>query len=242
MCTLTYLCNSQGYELLFNRDEQRSRSLAYPPKLDTNLGAIYPIDAQANGTWLAVSQSGLSLAILNYYQADKALLGASNSGLKQPHFISRGQLILGLLRDPQSCIRALLRYDLSQYRPFVLVHFPADLSARKGQVSVFSWDGFALKNQAPELPITSSSVDIEQVVCAREQAFNRIVDKQEPQLNHLKRFHFSRQNLGHQSVNMSRPDACTVSISHISVNRENVGFRYFDNMTKTNHCVTSQRT
>ena len=242
MCTLTYHCNDQGYELLFNRDEQRSRSLALPPKLDTNLGAIYPIDAQANGTWLAVSQSGLSLAILNYYQADKALLNADNSGLRQNHFISRGELILGLLRDPQSSIPAILRQDLSCYRPFVLVHFPAHLTARKGQVSVLAWDGFELKNSPPVLPITSSSVDIEKVVASRIERYQNLVRDNDFHVNHLKRFHFSKQSEGHRSVNMSRKDACTVSISHISVKADTIGFNYFDNINKTNYCVTSKRT
>lgn len=242
MCTLTYHCNEQGYELLFNRDEQRSRSLAIPPSLDTNLGAIYPIDTQANGTWLAVSQSGLSLAILNYYQADKALLNADNSGLRQNHFISRGALILRLMADPQPAMHAILRYDLSCYRPFVLVLFPRGLSARKGQVSVLSWDGFELKQDKPILPITSSSVKIEQVVESRQQTYERLIGSREFELNHLKRFHFSKQSLGHCSVNMSRPDACTVSISYISVKPDTIGFSYFDNVTKTNHCVTSERT
>ena len=69
MCTLTYLLNDFGDELFFNRDEQRSRLPTIPPKFNQTRNAIYPVDPQGEGTWLAVNQQGLTLALLNYYQA-----------------------------------------------------------------------------------------------------------------------------------------------------------------------------
>ena len=69
MCTLTNLLNDIGYELFCNRDKQRSRLPAIPPKFNQARNAIYPVDPQGEGTWLAVNQQGLTLVLLNYYQA-----------------------------------------------------------------------------------------------------------------------------------------------------------------------------
>jgi hypothetical protein len=88
VCTLSYLLHSTGYELFFNRDEQHSRPLAIPPQFNSVHNAIYPVDPTGNGTWLAVSNKGLSLALLNYYQATTP---------QDKKRLSRGQLILSLL-------------------------------------------------------------------------------------------------------------------------------------------------
>ena len=104
MCTLTYLLNERGYELFFNRDEQRSRLLAEPPKLNKvnkSHGAIYPIDPQGGGTWIAVNEQGLSLALLNNYQAPLSNNDNHNKS------ISRGQLILSLLQIQGNVINAV---------------------------------------------------------------------------------------------------------------------------------------
>ena len=94
MCTLTYLLTEHGYEIYFNRDEQRARLLALPPQFNPSREAIYPIDANGQGTWLALTQSGLSLALLNNYQAPATPVDENS--------ISRGQLILSLLAKVKS--------------------------------------------------------------------------------------------------------------------------------------------
>ena len=86
-------CNSNLIEIrgevFFNRDEQRSRTQAIPVTLDSSRQALYPIDPQGQGTWIALAQSGASLCLLNNYQAQVLYTP------EQP--ISRGQVILTLL-------------------------------------------------------------------------------------------------------------------------------------------------
>ena len=69
MYTLSYLLTDIGYELFFNRDEQRSRLSAISPKFNQARSAIYPVNPQGENTWLAVNQQGLTLTLLNDYQA-----------------------------------------------------------------------------------------------------------------------------------------------------------------------------
>lgn len=219
MCTLTYRLTETGYELFFNRDEQRSRAKAYLPKLNADLHAIYPLDPIGKGTWLAVHQSGLSLALLNYYQVEKKLAGG--------HFISRGELILRLLKNPNSVIETLKSMDLQHYQPFQLCLFPADLRRNDNKLSCFQWDSFMLTEQQQTLPITSSGVDYAQVYQARKKQFTQLVSLNEPTTKQLLAFHQSQKKEGKLSVKMCREDAKTVSFSHLCIDDE-ITFNYVD--------------
>ena len=68
MCTLSFIPVEGGFHLLMNRDEQRSRITALPPRLHPcgNLRAIYPSE-QGGGTWIGVNEAGLCAALLNWY-------------------------------------------------------------------------------------------------------------------------------------------------------------------------------
>jgi len=231
MCTLTYLLTDNGYELFFNRDEQRSRLPAIPPKFNKAKSAIYPVDPQGEGTWLAVNQQGLTLALLNYYQAPFN---------NHSHIVSRGQLILSLLQIEGDLIEQLKIMDLHIYQPFQLCVFPDDLSLNNNNVRCFNWTGNELLSTDIGLPTTSSSIDLDEVYKKRKNRFNRIVDAHSPSSNQLKKFHFSTEIIGKHSVNMQRSDAQTVSISHIVVEHD-ISFNYFDNILKKEHSMTSKR-
>jgi hypothetical protein len=226
MCTLTYLLTEHGYELYFNRDEQRSRLLALAPQFDPNLEAIYPIDTNGQGTWLGVTQSGLSLALLNNYQAATKQVNENS--------VSRGQLILSLLANVKSMASKLdimvqlKTMDLSVYQPFVLCVFPADLTLSNVNIDVVKWGASKLTQGAIDLPITSSSVDFDEVFLKRQNKFAALVDKTHPQSEQLKAYHYSTEEQGKHSVQMSRDDARTVSVSHLSVGECLVAFEYFD--------------
>ena len=271
MCTLTYILHEQGCELFFNRDEQRSRPIALPPQrvniktVDNERGnvesnkqqlkpsqttnsatitATYPIDPTGKGTWLAVTEKGLSLALLNNYQA--AVHVATNASSK---LISRGQLILTLLQSNTPIEQQLNNMDLKQYNPFQLCIFPEGLTANKEAVRSLKWDGQSLSSPVFSLPITSSSVDFDNVVQKRRQKFEALVSKDIACNNtsaQHKTFHYSSDSAGKYSVNMRRDDAMTVSISHISVTSEGnnkinaspeVTFDYFDNVKKVMHYI-----
>ena len=234
MCTLTYLLNDNGYELFFNRDEQRSRVLATPPIINQTENAIYPIDPQGQGTWIAVNKKGLSLALLNYYQ------GSFNDN---KNIVSRGKLIVSLLdlcavsEGDGDIIKQFQMMDLGVYQPFQLCIFPEGLSINNQRVRCFKWTGSELNLSEADLPITSSSVDFIEVTQKRSQRFHSMVDKKKPLSHQHKDFHLSTEAIGKHAVNMQRADAKTVSISHISVNHK-VSFNYFDNVLKTDHNIS----
>jgi len=226
MCTLTYHLTEAGYELFFNRDEQRSRMQAIPPKVNSELNAIFPIDPIGQGTWLATHQSGLSLALLNYYQAEKKEVSG--------HFISRGEIILKLLAAPSRVVETLRSLPLDRYQAFQLVFFPSDLSLLSNQIHCFQWDGVTLHELQQTLPITSSSVDYPQVYQARKKQFEQIVSAELPHSEQFLAFHQSQQEEGKLSVKMSRKDAKTVSFSHVSI-AERVTFTYQDYIDDQQH-------
>ena len=232
MCTLTYRLTETGYELFFNRDEQRSRAQAIPPSIDSALQAIYPVDPIGKGTWLAVHQGGVSLALLNYYQAEKKASGKS--------FISRGEIILTLLKSPNTVVETLKGMPLSLYQPFQLCVFPANLTLSTNQVFYFQWDGEQLHEIQQALPVTSSGVDYPQVYLARKKRFEQIVLTNEPTRQQLVQFHKSQQKEGKLSVKMFREDAKTVSFSHICISAE-ITFNYIDYSDELPHSVTMER-
>lgn len=231
MCTLTYLLNDSGYELFFNRDEQHSRLPAIPPMFNQPLNAIFPVDPQGKGTWVAVNQQGLTLALLNYYQVPLN----NNSDT-----LSRGQLILSLLQSSENIIARLEAMDLHSYQPFQLCIFPESLSKDNPTMYSFKWTGNQLFRTDADLPITSSSIHFNEVSQQRKRRFIGLVDANNPTSEQLKNFHFSTEAIGKYSVNMHRSDAQTVSISHIVVNNI-ISFNYFDNVLKQEHTLLFDR-
>lgn len=57
---------------VFNRDEQKSRALALAPAIYDRQGVsvMMPLDPQGQGSWISLNQFGLSLCLLNNYQAE----------------------------------------------------------------------------------------------------------------------------------------------------------------------------
>jgi len=243
MCTLTYRLTEQGYELFFNRDEQRTRPQAIQPTLNTSLNAIYPIDSSGGGTWIAAHQSGVSLALLNYYQAQ------IDPNLKS--FTSRGVIIPHLLVHHEDIHQQLMKMDLSVFQAFQLCVFAADLSALQGkqtQATQYVWDGRKLTYSTlavdSALPITSSGVDYPLVLAARQQQFNSMISKQSTASDYVA-YHNSQVELGKCSVKMFRDDAHTVSFTQISVDQskalgEKVSVEYVDHLLDENNTATFQ--
>lgn len=217
MCTLTWQYHDGGYELLFNRDEQRQRPTALPPRYDTALAALYPIDPESGGTWIALGAEGDSFCLLNYYQADQ-----QHPVTAAP--ISRGRIIPKLLaRGPDPVLQALQALPLSHYRPFVLAHLSLDFAV-SGEVQTYTWDGQQLAVTTAEPPLVSSAVTIDRVRRNR-RAVHRDVCQRGEDLLSVHRSHWPEA--GPLSVCMHREDACTLSLSHIRVSRSERAFDYY---------------
>jgi len=74
MCTVTWQpLTGAGYEVVFSRDEQRSRALAEGPGYRTagKLLIISPRDPQGGGTWIFANEKGYTGCILNRYDVDE---------------------------------------------------------------------------------------------------------------------------------------------------------------------------
>ena len=237
MCTVSWLVDTDGYQLFFNRDEQRSRSRALAPqafqKQDSKV--LMPVDPDGGGSWISVNDHGLSLCLLNFYQ------GKMPEGVLK----SRGQLLKSLsdLSTQSEIATELSKINLHQYAPFTLLTLALDQ-----QPQGFQWDGKTLETLSIKSPMTSSSVAFDSVYTARHNNFALL--GQAPDADQLLAFHQSHQPFnqtgkhslsdkyqreengltiqGELSVCMHRDDAKTVSFSHIQVTDEKATFSYLD--------------
>ena len=113
--------NHGGYTVFFNRDEQRTRAQAFPPREAVLNGVRFlsPVDGAAGGTWLAASERGITLALLNFYEAEHRWRSASPQ--------SRGRLIPSLIHEPDidGITRRVRDIRCENFHPFILVAFDA---------------------------------------------------------------------------------------------------------------------
>lgn len=215
MCTVTWLYQDDGYELFCNRDEKLTRKPAEPPRLIVRDGIrmLAPADGDFGGAWIGTNEFGVSLSLLN---------GVSGPGTIASR--SRGLLLMDLLtRASISQVRTdLQRVDLSVYAPFTLAALE-----RSGPAMIVEWDGKKNRVTLHDEPLgmlTSSSFDTAEVKARRKAQFERLglADS-----SRLRAFHENHgAGASAYTVCMHRPDAQTVSFSHIRVTQKESGFEY----------------
>jgi len=227
MCTLTWQFNETkaGYYLVFNRDELKTRQKAVPPEIqqgDDGITFIAPIDADAGGTWIAVNQFGLTVCLLNYYQAKEPTAKQS--------LISRGKVVQQLAESHtvEDASNMLKTMDFSQYRGFELVLI-------QERLCTYRWDTETLQSVKAEMPMTSSSEAADQVCDFRKILFDQYHCKDS--LQNLLEYHASHalpdhqeqtENGGQFSVCMHRENANTVSQTIVQVNDQEISMAYID--------------
>lgn len=223
MCTVSIIPlvgEAAGYRLVTNRDEQRTRASAEPPAWRTFNGtrAIAPLDPAGGGTWVATSERGLTLCILN---------GNLRPAPAPPERArSRGEIIPALIGEGSvdAAMEALARMDLSVYPPFRLLGVePGDgpivsdafwdrreLRRRSGMraPACFVSSGLGDELVLPRLPLFDAMVGREGTAAAQD-AFHRHVWPERPEI----------------SVCMSRAEARTVSVTTIEVRRSGTAAR-----------------
>jgi hypothetical protein len=210
-----------GYHLVCNRDERRTRLAAAPPApIDVRgVQAIAPLDGDFGGTWIGVNEVGVALCLLNRYPADENPSRA---------FTSRGRLVLDLLDAPSRiAVRERLSdEDLSVFRPFTLVALapgePALIARWTGQTCLFEYDG------EYSMPLVSSAFEQERVAAFRRRLLlggGRSARELTPE--DLARFHRSHEpRPGPYSVCMHRDDAETVSLTWVRVDGDRIELEY----------------
>lgn len=114
MCTLTYIPSPSGYTFTHNRDERQDRPTTQEiqqKKLDNQI-LYYPKDLEANGTWIAQSNKGISACLLNG--------GSETYTRKSTYRKSRGLVVLESF-EFESPTLFYNQYDFQDIEPFTLL-------------------------------------------------------------------------------------------------------------------------
>ena len=212
MCTLSFLPESRGFLLLMNRDEQRTREPGRPPALHScgDGAALYPSE-QGGGTWIGINESGLALALINWY---------SRPQLGEAPAFSRGEIIPRLLtqRTLHEVHSILSELPLGHLDPFRLI----GISYAAKEVREWRSDHVTLECLPASWERThwfSSGFEEAGVSLVRGETvkrhFTRLKTETRERLQELHRSHEPEQ--GAYSICMHRQDACTVSCTGLSV-------------------------
>ncbi len=221
MCTVSIIPlpppapgESSGFRLVTSRDESIRRAPALPPVLHRleSGQALWPIDADAGGTWVAASDRGLALAILNIYAPGEDWTPRHDPGAAP----SRGTIIPRLIgsASASAAAQALGAIDLAPFRPFRL------LCADPSGVTECRWERGSLALSPPALyPACFSSHGMgDDTARHRLHLFRRWFGDRPVTPGEQDGFHRHRwASRPEISVRMSRADARTVSITSVTV-------------------------
>ncbi len=215
MCSVSWLQNNQYLSICFNRDEQKTRSCATTPKLfsQNSIQALSPIDPDGGGSWLSVNNMGITLCLLNLYEATTPSTGKK---------ISRGQIIkkLSFVCSIDELNHWLNRQNLSKFHPFRL------LFISESDKTEYQWTGIKLSHHKLGNFATSSSFETERVTRHRMDVYHRKSIKNPQQQLKLHSDHQPEKSP--YSICMHRKDATTVSLSHLTITQQTIHFDYWD--------------
>ena len=223
MCTVTYIPKEKsGYILTSNRDEKVERPSALLPeaKIVDNQTLLFPIDALHSGTWIASSDTGRTLCLLNG--------GFKKHIPDQSYKKSRGLVVIDAFKylDAQDFI---LRYDLSGIEPFTLIFID--------QMKLFEirWDGQKsyIKKLNELKPYIWSSVTLysEEVIQQRKKWFeNWLSISKEFSVDSCLNFHqLAGEGDLENRITMNRNDILkTVSITSVHSCGSKLAMQYLD--------------
>jgi Transport and Golgi organisation 2 len=218
MCTVSVVPSPDGSTLrvLMNRDERRLRPVAHPPAAhQTRTGhALWPTDPEGGGTWIAVTDAGLALLMLNV-----------DGTRRLPQLLSRGVLIpaLASLRSIEELLRVWPQLDVTAFAPFRL------LAVSREQLAVCATGRRAPMLVSADRPrvYASSALGDAEAESARGELFGRLLRTAEDAWSAQTRFHqHAWPDRRDVSVMMSRVDACTVSQTEVLLTKTAVSLAY----------------
>jgi len=222
MCTVSVIKLSGLLRLVSNRDERRSRPTALPPAVSHagDLRIIAPTDPASQGTWIACSEIGLAIALLNVNPPD--------ADARVPPR-SRGTIIPALigsraLDEVAERAHAIAHSDYAPYR-LVAIH------AGEGDVLEAVPMSSVIRRWPLDAPrmFTSSGLGDHHVEGPRRQVFEETVLAGDPAdwRERQDRFHAHRwPDRQSVSVHMARADAWTVSRTAIEVDDARIVMSY----------------
>ena len=222
MCTVTFIPQKESCFITSNRDEKAARPKAVAPAVyaNYNVTLLYPKDAAANGTWIAMNQSGNAAVLLN---------GAFVKHEPEPHYRrSRGLVFLDIIASAEP-MDWFAEINLYKIEPFTVVIL------QEGKLYECRWDGIKKHYQQldEKQPHIWSSVTLYpgEVISKRKQWFNQwLTDHPLPSQKDIFSFHqFAGDGDIHNDVLMNRNgDMLTVSITGIEMNSEKGTMHYLD--------------
>ena len=221
MCTVTWMRQPDGYLLLSNRDERRSRQPALGPRIHETRGVKYvaPIDGDFGGSWIGVNEHGLTLCLLNRY-GDAQMDGSRE-------YISRGLLLIELLDclGIDQLTERVNAFNLRRFRPFNLLAIPP---AAKSVLMEWNGQEYSVNLNADHLvPLSSTSLSEPNIAVERRRQFEALAAGRNFDADALDLYHRSHlPTRGAYSVCMHREGAATVSLSKILVTTDEVVFKY----------------
>jgi hypothetical protein len=230
MCSVSWSRRRGRLLVVMNRDERRDRAAARPPRRWRGASGreafTAPVDTAGGGTWIAVRDSGLVLALLNHHRPDG--VSDDDAAARPPARPSRGLLVTALAAEPHLPDAARLRAArLDAFAPFRLFVAGPSTPPR-----VFTWNGVTLTARRLDPRrgfLTSSSWNPRAVIAARQaraRAFARAHPR--PTRESLLAFHADAWHPRGTpwAICMSREDACTVSTTVVDAGPGGVSMAY----------------
>jgi len=212
MCTVSFIPGADGYCLGMNRDESRLRPIAFQPEVRRTPDgfAVYPSEP-GGGTWIGMNDSGLCLALINWYKVPTLPLRRT---------MSRGIVVKEMIqsRTVGQLSSFLRRLPLEEMPPFRLI----GISPRESCVQEFRWDQnrvTRLRHRWAARHWFSSGLDEEQAEITRREVCRRAWNESDAgELGWLRRLHRSHvPERGGFSICMHREEAFTVSYTEIEL-------------------------
>lgn len=221
MCTVTFIPVKDTYFITSNRDEKHIRGQALPPEkyVENGTGIVYPKDADAGGTWIAMNDKGVAAVLLN---------GAFEKHESRPPYrVSRGVIFLEILRANMPAI-FFMDMDLSGIEPFTMIIFDNYLCECR-------WTGTTMHCRQLEKDQSyiwsSATLYNETVVKKREQWFKTFFENNpSPTQEDILNFHrFTGDGDKKNDLYMNRDDLLsTVSITGIALRSGQYTIKYLD--------------
>ena len=221
MCTVTFIPVKNRYFITSNRDEKYSRKKAIPPVIYDNGKSklLFPRDAAAGGTWIALHENGNAAVLLN---------GAFIKHVPQPPYEkSRGIILLEII-EANTPVRFFERMDLSGIEPFTLVVLDDN------NLYECRWDGhqkhYSQLNKNRNYIWSSSTLYNAEIAKKREQWFATFLDKHpNPRQVDILHFHqFAGNGDKQNDLRIHRNGLATVSVTGISLDNEMGNMKYLD--------------
>jgi len=216
MCTLTIVPLGSGYRLVVNRDELRARVSASAPRVTRVSGrsCVWPVDGKEGGTWIAVSDAGVSMSVQNVNPDPRPALPRG--------IVSRGHIIPPMMGvgSASEALVALENLDLETFAPFRLVA----LDARSILEARWNREALSITRRPMQAVCFTTSGLGDHLVTERLTLFDSFVRDRGATREMQDAYHAHRwADRPEISVHMARADARTVSVTRVEVTRAERG-------------------